>query len=1173
MKSRMGKFNALSLKVKVYGILTILFLVMVASGFIITHSLNEAEKDTELTNALGRQRMLTQAMSKSVLGYAMAKSRIKTIEHQTESLNNYITQMRGAYTQAIIKTAKKTKLGISMDPASEPHPAVPYPATFTRMVNQRVGENQDFSIDILSETPINPAKALKTKMDRDASEFLKNPSNNIFSKTFQENGQLYIGLYTADRATVPACASCHSALMGRKFQVGDMLGIRQFRLVFSKNIAVGNSELDANLEEYETAKKVFGLTLKAVKSGGEYPEDLAGKNLRTIDAVSDPIARQKIAEVENKFNEFTQTVALLVDSVVNSEPYREAQFHILQRSNDLRQLSGDLVQIYSGIAEQNQKNIRWAVNSSTVIVLLLLIGTAYFLSTVVIKPIRTVSAILSETAQGNLKQDQLPVTSGDEVGTLCLSFNNLLTGLQNFIKFSEEILNGSNQSEKFGLKGDFQRSLNRMLGQAKEKQKTDAKMAQVQSMMENSPTNVIFTGTDLKVQYLNPASTRTLKTIEQYLPIPVESIFGSSIDVFHKDPDRVRRIVSDPKNLPHKALIQVGPETLDLLVSAIYDQNNHYLGPMLTWEVVTQKLQGEREMARVMSMMENAPANVIYADLDLKVQYMNPASTKTLKTLEQHLPDRVDNLVGQSIDIFHKNPAHQRKILSDPKNLPHRAQIQLGPEKLDLLVSAIYDQDQNYMGSMVTWEVITQKLANEERAVELQERERSQAVELQDKVDSMLEVVNAAAEGDLTQEIPVKGNDAIGQMGEGLAKFLSKLRASMSELGATAQTLGSSSDQLNSTSGQMMKNAEDTSAQVGVASSAATEVSRNIQTVATAAEEMGASIKEIAQNANEAARVGESAVQVTEETNQTIAELGDSSSEIGEVVKVITSIAEQTNLLALNATIEAARAGEAGKGFAVVANEVKELANQTAKATEDISKKIQAIQTGTQGAVEAIGDISKIIVKINDFQGTIASAVEEQTATTGEISRNVSDAARGSNEIAQNIDGVAATAHNASEGATETKNAAEGLTSIATQIQNLVSQFKYEGNGIQNESSESLFSRIGGHQAVDAAVDVFYRKVLADDRVNHFFKGVSMEHQRKKQKVFLTFAFGGAPNYSGKNMREAHKHLKQQGLSESHFYAVLDNLEATLKELSVPEDLIQEALAIAKSTRKDVLNL
>jgi methyl-accepting chemotaxis protein len=207
-------------------------------------------------------------------------------------------------------------------------------------------------------------------------------------------------------------------------------------------------------------------------------------------------------------------------------------------------------------------------------------------------------------------------------------------------------------------------------------------------------------------------------------------------------------------------------------------------------------------------------------------------------------------------------------------------------------------------------------------------------------------------------------------------------------------------------------------------------------------EDLGASIKEIAKSANEAAKVATSAVKVADRTNPTVAKLGESSAEIGNVIKVITSIAQQTNLLALNATIEAARAGEAGKGFAVVANEVKELAKQTARATEDISRKIEAIQGDTKGAVEAIALIGKIINQINDIQNTIAGAVEEQTATTGEIGLSGADAARGSAEIARNITSVAQASQQAAEGADNTQKAAQELARMATELQRLVEQFQ-----------------------------------------------------------------------------------------------------------------------------------
>jgi uncharacterized protein YoxC len=253
-----------------------------------------------------------------------------------------------------------------------------------------------------------------------------------------------------------------------------------------------------------------------------------------------------------------------------------------------------------------------------------------------------------------------------------------------------------------------------------------------------------------------------------------------------------------------------------------------------------------------------------------------------------------------------------------------------------------------------------------------------------------------------------------------------------------ADRINESAGSLASVSAQMGSNAQETSSQANVVAAAGEQVSHNVQTVATAVEEMTASVREISQSSAEASGVAAEAVRTAEETNARVSALGVSSAEIGEVIEVITSIAEQTNLLALNATIEAARAGEAGKGFAVVAGEVKELAKQTAKATEEIGSKIAAIQTDTDGAVEAIGQIGDVIARIADMQNTIASAVEEQTVTTNEISRNINEAATGSAQIAENIVSVAQAAEQTAQGAAQTEQAAGGLREVAAGLQALV---------------------------------------------------------------------------------------------------------------------------------------
>ncbi|HVH42855.1 MAG TPA: PAS domain-containing methyl-accepting chemotaxis protein [Labilithrix sp.] len=273
------------------------------------------------------------------------------------------------------------------------------------------------------------------------------------------------------------------------------------------------------------------------------------------------------------------------------------------------------------------------------------------------------------------------------------------------------------------------------------------------------------------------------------------------------------------------------------------------------------------------------------------------------------------------------------------------------------------------------------------------------------------------------------------------ASDVTPMRQLVAAISSNAVSLGAASEELSAVSKQMASNADETSNQANGVSAATEQVDRNIQTVATGTEEMSASIREIAKNAAEAARVATTAVKVAQTTNTVVNKLGESSAGIGKVIKVITSVAQQTNLLALNATIEAARAGAAGKGFAVVANEVKELAKETAKATEDISQRIETIQADTRSAVGAIAEISDIITRINDIQNTIASAVEEQTATTNEIARNVTDAARGSASIAQNITVVANAAQGTSAGARDTDRAAAELSRMAAALQRLVGQF------------------------------------------------------------------------------------------------------------------------------------
>ena len=306
-----------------------------------------------------------------------------------------------------------------------------------------------------------------------------------------------------------------------------------------------------------------------------------------------------------------------------------------------------------------------------------------------------------------------------------------------------------------------------------------------------------------------------------------------------------------------------------------------------------------------------------------------------------------------------------------------------------------------------------------------------------------VKVLEGLAEGRLDQRLSVRGRDEVGRMGEALNTALDRLTAALRDIGTNVTTLASSSADLTGVAGRMNASAARSAGRAHAVSTASEEISTNIATVSAGADEIGSSITEIARSTSSAAEVAGRAVRISSEAGAILRKLGDSSTEIVSVIKIITGIAEQTNLLALNATIEAARAGEMGKGFAVVAGEVKELAQETARATQDIRTRVGAIQTDSTAAVAAIAEIGAVIDQINATQTAIAAAVEEQTATTTEMGRNVGEVAAGSHEISSNVAEVAEAAAETTTAAANTAAAADDLARVARELQQSLAMFRY----------------------------------------------------------------------------------------------------------------------------------
>jgi len=708
----------MNLRKKVLGISAALIAVVAVTSSMTIRAANKTADDADVVNALGRQRMLTQAMAKSALVFSQ-KGEFTSLRNSVLLLDEYINQMRAVYTKMVAGPAVDKGIDLSMDPESEGHLAFPFPASFTRMVNEKFVQGNDMAgrkikLDILSDNPVNPDKGYRNAMDRQAGDYLtKNPAS-IFSGTEERSGSLYVIFYTADRASVEACATCHVKLKGGDFKVGDVLGVRKFEIMFATDAAAGRVQLNPTTVEYENASRIFTDTLNALKSGGEYPVNLTMTAFKKINAINDKTAQEKIGEIETHMKSFQSVARVLMTSTAENE-LRKASVIIGEEANVLRTLSDDLVAIYTDLANRDQAAIKAYAWISGILITLVSLTMSVFVLSRILTPIEGVSVALRDIAEGE---------------------------------------------------GDLTRRLQ--------------------------------------------------------------------------------------------------------------ERSRDEIGELSHW-----------------------------------------------------------------FNVF---------------------------------------------------------------------------------VENMARII-----------MEISGNSmALGSSSAGMSEVSSSLATGAEQMTAQANAVAGATEQMSANIVTVASAVEEMSVNVASVSTGAEQMSAGMSTISGSVDGMNASIRQINENAKEASAVARQVLERSRMAENAMKTLGKAASEIGKVTEVIKRIAEQTNLLALNATIEAASAGAAGKGFAVVANEIKQLANQSAGAAEDIASRIDGVQNNTQQAVNVMGEVLSTINLINESVALITTSVETQSRAAQEIAGAVNQAARGANDMASSIADVAKGANDVSQSIGE---AAKGSHEVSMNIQ------------------------------------------------------------------------------------------------------------------------------------------
>jgi methyl-accepting chemotaxis protein len=469
-----------------------------------------------------------------------------------------------------------------------------------------------------------------------------------------------------------------------------------------------------------------------------------------------------------------------------------------------------------------------------------------------------------------------------------------------------------------------------------------------QQMMDEMPTAVMMCDLDFRIIYANRASITALRKIEHVLPTRADNIVGSSIDIFHKNPSHQRRMLSDPRNLPHKARITIGGEWLDLNVSAIMDAKGNYLGPMLAWSIITDLVKQERETKKMLNMLDLMPINVMLADGEtLEITYANKTSMDTLRPLEHLLPCRANDIIGKNIDIFHKNPSHQRRMLGDHKSvLPHRAIIPLGKDKLELSISSLNDPDGKYVGPLVTWSVVTENINMATRMEEVVSTVSSASAEMRASAESMR---SAAEQGNSKSSAVAAAseqlNASITEISRQISKVTEVTRAAMGEAEVSAQRVNTLADTAQKI-GEVVNLINDIARQTNLLALNATieaaragEAGKGFAVVASEVKALATQTARATEQISDQVRGIQDATSATVRANQSINQKVDEINQIaGAVAAAVEEQTAATHEVAQNITSVSQTSAETGR----IAEDVQSASGELAQRAEELKNQLAA---------------------------------------------------------------------------------------------------------------------------------------------------------------------------------------------------------------------------------------